>query len=1005
MPRLRPARASSAARPARARHDPPPDHRRPPPRDGARRELRASGSRCAAGTPSPRCRPGSPAGCKRDHHRVGELASTTSSPTTRSTPSAWHVVPVGVDLDLFRRCPRSSRVPGRLITTASADVAMKGLRYLLEALAKLRTERDDVHLVVIGSRKEGGASDAHHRAARPRGRRRVRHRRPRASASSSSTPRPSCAVVPSLYEGFSLPGHRGHGLRRARSSPPPAAPCPRSSAPTATPPCSCRPATARRWPPRSAWALDEPDLRSTDRRAPAASGSSTAGRWRHTAVRTVEQYRIRLDLESGARRARADRRLRPARPRSRATCCSTWAAAPAATPSSRSGAAPSVVAFDYAAAELKDVGGLFGAMARGRRGRHRPGALAAAVNGDATRPARSPTTPSTASSPPRCSSTSPTTPAPLAELARVLKPGGTLAVTVPVVAAREDLLGAVRRVPRPVRRGRPRPHLHRGRRCAPGCAAPASQPGAAHHAHALHSPYWWLKCAVGPTNDDHPLVKAYHQLLVWDIADAARPRSPGSTETAAQPGPRQEPRRLRHASPPRPRSPPVAASTVPEVDGVLTADRGRRPPSTPSPSGSCPSGMIPWFPGGHADPWNHVEAAMALDLGGRRAEAERAYEWLVDLQRPDGSWHQYYLGRRRRAGQARRQRRAPTWPPACGTTGCSPTTAGFVEAMWPVVEAAIDFVLDLQTPRGEILWARHADGTPWSLRPAHRLVVDLPQPALRHRHRRAARPRAPRLGALAPPGWPTSIRDVPDAFAPKHRWAMDWYYPVLGGVVRRRRRPRAPRRPARHVRRWTARACAACRDRPWITVAETCECAAGLPRRRRARRWPTTLFGWAQQFRARRRPLLDRHRLPRRGPLPRRRALAPTPRPSVVLAADALAGATPASARCSSTTTAVLPPLMRASRRRPERVDHRPGRSVAQRSGAAEDAEAADGSRDLLEAAASRAPAGRSARTAAGRRRRGRGTRRGCRTCRRGRRAGSSARSRGGPAPRRGRRR
>jgi len=39
-----------------------------------------------------------------------------------------------------------------------------------------------------------------------------------------------------------------------------------------------------------------------------------------------------------------------------------------------------------------------------------------------------------------------------------------------------------------------------------------------HHAHALHSPYWWIKCAVGPTNDEHPLVKAYHRLLVWDIS-------------------------------------------------------------------------------------------------------------------------------------------------------------------------------------------------------------------------------------------------------------------------------------------------------------------------------------------------------------------------------------------------------------------------------------------------------------------------------------------------------
>jgi hypothetical protein len=37
------------------------------------------------------------------------------------------------------------------------------------------------------------------------------------------------------------------------------------------------------------------------------------------------------------------------------------------------------------------------------------------------------------------------------------------------------------------------------------------------HAHGLHTPYWWLKCAVGVDNDQHPLVKAYHQVLVWDI--------------------------------------------------------------------------------------------------------------------------------------------------------------------------------------------------------------------------------------------------------------------------------------------------------------------------------------------------------------------------------------------------------------------------------------------------------------------------------------------------------
>src|SRR4051812_49847542 len=55
-----------------------------------------------------------------------------------------------------------------------------------------------------------------------------------------------------------------------------------------------------------------------------------------------------------------------------------------------------------------------------------------------------------------------------------------------------------------------------------------------------------------------------------------------------------------------------------------------------------PSGMVPWFPGGHADPWNHVEAAMALDLGGRRADAERAYEWLVRGQRRGGARPPYH---------------------------------------------------------------------------------------------------------------------------------------------------------------------------------------------------------------------------------------------------------------------------------------------------------------------------------------------------------------------------
>jgi hypothetical protein len=48
-------------------------------------------------------------------------------------------------------------------------------------------------------------------------------------------------------------------------------------------------------------------------------------------------------------------------------------------------------------------------------------------------------------------------------------------------------------------------------------AAAGLTPTGGHHAHGLHSAYWWLKCAVGVEDDAHPAVRAYHRLLVWDI--------------------------------------------------------------------------------------------------------------------------------------------------------------------------------------------------------------------------------------------------------------------------------------------------------------------------------------------------------------------------------------------------------------------------------------------------------------------------------------------------------
>ena len=213
--------------------------------------------------------------------------------------------------------------------------------------------------------------------------------------------------------------------------------------------------------------------------------------------------------------------------------------------------------------------------------------------------------------------------------------------------------------------------------------------------------------------------------------------------------------------------------------------RCARAPST-SRRCSCRSGMIPWFPGGHCDPWNHVESAMALDVAGLHARGR---------------------ARLRVAG------RHPAAATAAGTTTTGPTARveeakldtnvcayvatgvwhhwrctwdrGFVDHLWPTVERALDWVLSLRRPDGtRAVGGRGRRHAPVGLRPAHR-------------HRRASSTRCACGRALADVvGEPRPIgaaaadamarhrgRPTPSAFEPKERWAMDWYYPVLTGAL------------------------------------------------------------------------------------------------------------------------------------------------------------------------------------------------------------------------------
>jgi len=265
-------------------------------------------------------------------------------------------------------------------------------------------------------------------------------------------------------------------------------------------------------------------------------------------------------------------------------------------------------------------------------------------------------------------------------------------------------------------------------------------------------------------------------------------------------------------------------AAIPEVPGVLSAA------DVLATAGSIcevqqPDGMIPWFPGGHCDPWNHVESAMALTVCGFLAEARRAYEWLARSQLADGSWFNYY------------------WPTAVkdqrlDTNVCAYVAAGLwhytlvtgdptlAVELWPMVEGAIEFVLRWQRPDGAVRWSVDAAGVP----EAYALLTG--SSSVYH-SLRCALALAETLGEERP-GWELAAGRLGHAvahhqgsFAPKDEFAMDWYYPVLCGALQG-----APGRD-RLVRHWSTFVlpgagvrCVSSGD--WVTAAETAECVLAL---------------------------------------------------------------------------------------------------------------------------------------------------------------------------------
>ena len=281
---------------------------------------------------------------------------------------------------------------------------------------------------------------------------------------------------------------------------------------------------------------------------------------------------------------------------------------------------------------------------------------------------------------------------------------------------------------------------------------------------------------------------------------------------------------------PRPGSGPLRRADrgrrapLPELPGTLTGDQLRHTVAWIAAQQER-NGALPWSRGSQLDPWDSVEAAMALDVGGEHRRAVAAYRWLASRQRADGSWASEYRNGVESAPAAESNHAGYL---AVGTwhSWLSTGDESLVAELWPAVRKGLDLVTRMQLSEGAVGWALRPDGSPddvalvtgnASLFQALRCGIALAG-----------------LRGEAQPDWEMAVTDLgtalrtrPEAFADRSRFSMDWYYPVLAGAVTGLR---AQERLAADWDRFVVPGlgvrCVA--DRPWVTGAETCELALAL---------------------------------------------------------------------------------------------------------------------------------------------------------------------------------
>ncbi|GAA2022809.1 prenyltransferase [Catenulispora yoronensis] len=243
-----------------------------------------------------------------------------------------------------------------------------------------------------------------------------------------------------------------------------------------------------------------------------------------------------------------------------------------------------------------------------------------------------------------------------------------------------------------------------------------------------------------------------------------------------------------------------------------------------------PDGAIPWFHGGHLDPWDHTEAAMALDVAGMPERALAAYRWLAASQNPDGSWYAAYADTPEGVSEPTNRLRESNFTAyiAVGVWHHWLATGDqdFLAEMWEPVRRATEFVIALQAPGGEILWSRdeHDRAAAEALLTGCSSMYQALRCALAIAER-IGRPRPDWEAACGRLGH--ALTEHRELFADKNTFSMDWYYPILGTALRG---AAAEKRIAEGWERFVVPGLGArcLSTNPWVTGGETCELVLSL---------------------------------------------------------------------------------------------------------------------------------------------------------------------------------